>query len=100
MANSVSEPAALTLGQLRRVISHKPLAKIPFDPETINRAAGHGVCLFETDARAAATKSIQKLAAALCKSISQSDGEKGDHRTRPGQTLLSKIGFAAAGAGK
>jgi MinD-like ATPase involved in chromosome partitioning or flagellar assembly len=64
VANAVSEPAALTLRQLRHVMSCKPMAKVPFDPETVNAAAAEGVCLSGLNARAAVTKSIQKLAVA------------------------------------
>ena len=100
VANSVSEPAALTLRQLGRVMSHKPLASIPFDPETINQAAGEGVCLSETNERAAVTKSIQKLAVAVCKSTGRSDSDSGGYRAQLGQTLLSKIGFGGTGKAK
>ena len=100
VANSVSEPAGLTFRQLSRVMSHTPLAKIPFDPETINWAAAQGICLSEANERAAVTKSIQKLAAAVCKSVAISDSESGSYRTGIGHALLSKIGFGGRGTSK
>ncbi len=100
IANSVSEPAALTLRQLRRVMSSKPLAKIPFDPRTVTLAAAEGVCLSEANERAAVTKSIQKLAAALCNSLGQSDNDEHDGRARSGRGLLSKISLGLAGTTK
>ena len=79
-------------------MSRKPFAMIPFDPETINPAAAGGLCLSEMNEREPVTNSVQKLAAALCKSLGRSDSEDGDDRARSAQTPFSKVALGGEGA--
>ena len=99
-ANSVVRPEALTLRELRRVMLHKPFAKIPFDPDAVNLAEMQAGCLSTVAPRAAITRAIQKLAADLCESIGRSDSEDGDHGPRTWGTLFSKSDRVGVGAGR
>ena len=100
VANSVVRPEALTLKELRRVMLNKPFATIPFDPDAVNLAEMQAGCLSTVAPRAAVTKAIQRLAAALCESIGRSDSEDGHHRPRKWRTLFSKKNLVSAGAGR
>lgn len=97
VASSVSDPAGISPAQLHRVLSRKPVASIPFDPNTVNKAMAEGACLSHVAPRGAITKSVRKLASLVCESFGQSDTEDLGNRAPLGQTLSSLVGPSQAG---
>ncbi len=98
--NLASRQLLLSPSRLRRVMGRRSLANVPVAPETDHAAAAPGVCLSELSVRAAATRSMRRLAAALCGSAGRADGEHEDQRPGPEQALPFKIDLGGAGAGK